>query len=489
MKEITLYCDGSSLGNPGFGGWCAILCYQNTQKVISGGERSTTNNRMELKAVIEGLKALKEPCEVKIVSDSNYVCDGINKWLKNWIAKDFKEVKNPDLWREYVNIAKSHSIKATWVKGHSGHKENDECDKIAKNEASKFKDSAESGMIKSDKLFDLKDKNTKQQIIKSLDSKKPRKSTTSKVSPKKSSEKNVSKNVAKSESKAKSPKKNATKKPTKNLSAISTDLANYYDNANLRTDIKVSSKIKEMSQSVDNSALQNRINYHFKDENLLLIALTHKSFDRHKNNERLEFLGDAVLDLIIGEYVFRRLPHCNEGALTKIRASIVNEMGFTKLANAIELGKYIFISNSESHNNGRKKPSILSDAFEALVGAIYIDGGLEWARFVTLTVLECVYSGVDIESLFVDYKTALQELTQAICGDLPEYHLISSSGPDHNKSFTMKVLINAQEFATAHGKSKKEAEQICAKIAYNRIKQGRNGTSNTTSSALQVEGE
>ena len=113
----------------------------------------------------------------------------------------------------------------------------------------------------------------------------------------------------------------------------------------------------------------------------------------------------------------------------------------------------------------------MSDAFEALIGAIYIDGGLDCAKKVALSVIESVYKGVELENLFVAYKTALQELTPAICGDLPEYDLIASKGPDHNKKFTMRVLINAQEFAKATGKSKKEAEQECAKIAYNRIKQ------------------
>ncbi|MDR2099350.1 MAG: ribonuclease HI [Campylobacteraceae bacterium] len=137
MKSITLFSDGSSLGNPGFGGYCAILRYKSSEKIISGGEVDTTNNRMELKAVIEGLKVLKEPCEVEIISDSIYVTKGISLWLEGWILKDFNKVKNPDLWREYVEAAKKHVIKTTWVKGHNGHTENEKCDKIAKQEAEK----------------------------------------------------------------------------------------------------------------------------------------------------------------------------------------------------------------------------------------------------------------------------------------------------------------------------------------------------------------
>jgi len=135
-----LFSDGSSLGNPGAGGYCAILKYGDAQKIIKGGEPDTTNNRMELKAVIEGLKAIKEPCEVVITSDSNYVIKAINGWLDNWIKKDFKKVKNIDLWKKYIEVSKPHKIKGIWVKGHAGHKENELCDKIAKEEATRIKD-------------------------------------------------------------------------------------------------------------------------------------------------------------------------------------------------------------------------------------------------------------------------------------------------------------------------------------------------------------
>jgi ribonuclease HI len=138
MKNITLFSDGSSLGNPGFGGYCAILRYKNSEKIISGNEPNTTNNRMELKAVIEGIKALKEPCEIEIISDSSYVTKGIAQWLETWILKDFDKIKNPDLWREYARVAKKHKIKTVWVKGHNGHAENEKCDKIAKEEAKKL---------------------------------------------------------------------------------------------------------------------------------------------------------------------------------------------------------------------------------------------------------------------------------------------------------------------------------------------------------------
>ncbi len=140
MKKITLFSDGSALGNPGPGGYGTILRYGDKEKIISGKEEHTTNNRMELLAVIEGLRALKEPCEVDVISDSSYVINGINEWLKNWIKRDFKKVKNPDLWQEYIKVSDKHKINGIWVRGHNGHEENEKCDQIARDEAQKAKD-------------------------------------------------------------------------------------------------------------------------------------------------------------------------------------------------------------------------------------------------------------------------------------------------------------------------------------------------------------
>jgi len=142
MKQVHLYSDGSSLGNPGFGGYCAILKFGKAEKVVSGGQKLATNNQMELKAVIEGLKALKEPCDVTITSDSSYVVKAINEWLPGWIKKDFKKVKNPDLWKEYVEVSKPHRVKAVWVRGHNGHEENERCDDIARGEAEVLQEKA-----------------------------------------------------------------------------------------------------------------------------------------------------------------------------------------------------------------------------------------------------------------------------------------------------------------------------------------------------------
>jgi ribonuclease HI len=139
LKQITLFSDGSALGNPGPGGYGTILRYNGKERELSGGEPHTTNNRMELMGVIEGLRALKEPCEVEVISDSSYVVKGINEWLKNWVKRDFKKVKNPDLWQEYLKVSEKHKVHGTWVKGHAGHDENERCDEIARNKAEEFK--------------------------------------------------------------------------------------------------------------------------------------------------------------------------------------------------------------------------------------------------------------------------------------------------------------------------------------------------------------
>jgi len=145
MKKIHLYSDGSSLGNPGPGGWGTVLQYKDSIKELSGAAENTTNNQMELLGVIKGLEALKEPCDVEITSDSKYVVQGINEWLYNWIKNNWKTaakkpVKNKELWQDYVKISKKHKIYAKWVKGHAGHEQNERCDFLARNEAEILKE-------------------------------------------------------------------------------------------------------------------------------------------------------------------------------------------------------------------------------------------------------------------------------------------------------------------------------------------------------------
>jgi len=220
----------------------------------------------------------------------------------------------------------------------------------------------------------------------------------------------------------------------------------------------------------DYSQLEKRLAYTFKNKQLIIEALTHKSDKKPYNNERLEFLGDAVLDLIVGEYLFSKFPKSNEGILSKIRASLVNEAGFTLLARELDLGSYIFLSLAEENNNGRDKPSLLSNAFEAIIGAVYLEAGLEVAKEISIKLLEECHPKIDLDTLSKDYKTALQELTQASHGVTPVYELLGSSGPDHKKEFEIAILLNDKMIAKAKGKSKKEGQQKAAQLALKELR-------------------
>ncbi len=216
--------------------------------------------------------------------------------------------------------------------------------------------------------------------------------------------------------------------------------------------------------------LQKRLDYQFKDQDLIIEALTHKSYKKPYNNERLEFLGDAVLDLIVGEYLYHKFPNVAEGELSKLRASLVNEKGFEKLAQILNLGEHIYISLAEENNKGREKPSLLSNAFEALMGALYLEAGLQKSKEVCIDLLNQAYPIIDMNAVFRDFKTTLQELTQAKFGETPEYRLIRAYGPDHKKEFEMAVVVQDKEISRATGKSKKEAQQASAKIALETLK-------------------
>jgi len=216
--------------------------------------------------------------------------------------------------------------------------------------------------------------------------------------------------------------------------------------------------------------LEDRLGYKFKDEKLLIEALTHKSYKQPYDNERLEFLGDAVLDLIVGEYLFQKFKKSDEGKLSKIRASLVNEAGFNLLAKYLNLGDYIFLSNAEQNNGGREKSSLLSNAFEAVIGAIYLEAGLSKVEVIAIDLIEKNHKEISLDSLFRDFKTTLQELTQHRFGITPEYKVVASRGPDHKKEFEVAVLIDSKEYARAIGKSKKIAQQESAMIAVEMLK-------------------
>ncbi|WP_024790298.1 ribonuclease III [Lebetimonas sp. JH292] len=209
--------------------------------------------------------------------------------------------------------------------------------------------------------------------------------------------------------------------------------------------------------------LQKSLGYQFKNEKLITEALTHRSYSKDFNNERLEFLGDAVMDLIVGEYLFFIFPKAEEGILSKLRAALVNEESFTRLAKKLNLGNYLLLSNAEENNEGREKPSILSSAFEALIGALYLEAGFEKTKEIALNLLKNVYPTITPEELLRDYKTNLQEITQAHFGEVPEYRVVNTSGPDHKKEFEIAVFIQGKKYASAKGKSKKVAQQEGAK--------------------------
>ncbi len=216
--------------------------------------------------------------------------------------------------------------------------------------------------------------------------------------------------------------------------------------------------------------LEEQLDYTFEDKELIIEALTHKSYKQPYDNERLEFLGDAVMDLIVGEYLFKKFPKSDEGKLSKIRASLVNEIGFDKLAKVLRLGEYLLLSKAEEKNGGREKSSLLSNAFEALMGAIYLEAGLQKVQEISIKLIEANYEEISLDSLFRDYKTSLQELTQARYGVTPVYQVMASRGPDHLKEFEVAVFIQDKEYARASGKSKKIAQQIAAEVAVKILK-------------------
>ncbi len=211
--------------------------------------------------------------------------------------------------------------------------------------------------------------------------------------------------------------------------------------------------------------LEERIGYAFEKKQLIIEALTHRSYKKPYNNERLEFLGDAVLDLVVGEFLFHKFENSDEGILSKIRASLVNENGFAKLARLIDLGDYIYLSPAEENNNGRNKPSLLSNAFEALIGAIYLEAGLDKSKEIAQALITQAHPKIDLETLSKDYKTALQEITQATHGITPTYVVLDSFGPDHKKEFEIAIVLEDKQISKAMGKSKKEAQQKAAKKA------------------------
>lgn len=220
--------------------------------------------------------------------------------------------------------------------------------------------------------------------------------------------------------------------------------------------------------------LEQILGYKFKKKQLLKEALTHRSYSNEhqeagiKNNERLEFLGDAVLDLITTEYLYHNYSD-NEGILSKMKGQIISEKTFSAISIKLNLGKWLRLSNGEVITGGRSRTSILGDAFESLIGAIFIDGGLDNAKIIALKYLkDTIDNFTNIEHL-QDYKTDLQEIIQQRYKSIPTYVLEKEYGPDHNKMFQISVFVENKKMGLGFAKSKKEAEKIAAKNALQEI--------------------
>jgi len=212
--------------------------------------------------------------------------------------------------------------------------------------------------------------------------------------------------------------------------------------------------------------LQNKLNYKFKKPALLETALTHSSYaNEHKkdgqiSNERLEFLGDSILGFAVAELIYKHKPSTPEGQMTKLRAELVCEKNLAALAESLRLGDYLKLGRGEDKGGGRSRPSILADALEAVLAAMYLDRGF---KPVMQFVKERIFSKTEIVSLeTTDYKTTLQELVQTKPGQSLSYHVIDESGPDHMKLFTVEVRLNGNYYGEGTGRSKKEAEQAAA---------------------------
>ena len=217
--------------------------------------------------------------------------------------------------------------------------------------------------------------------------------------------------------------------------------------------------------------LKDKIKYEFKNKVLLRKALTHSSYAneqraRHlQNNERLEFLGDSVLGFVTADYLYNQFPELPEGELTKLRAAIVCEQALYEVAKELGIDGAICLGHGEESSGGRQRPSILADAVEALLGAIYLDGGIEPAREFVLSFIPKSAERARQGRMFKDYITTLQEIVQKNRQETLEYRLAGTSGPDHDKTFDMELLLNSNVFASGQGRSKKEAEQMAAKQA------------------------
>lgn len=225
----------------------------------------------------------------------------------------------------------------------------------------------------------------------------------------------------------------------------------------------------------DLASLQNRLDYRFRDENLLRLALTHPSVAHEsgvasEHNQRLEFLGDAVLGIVLTHELYEKFPDVGEGTLTKSRAKLVNAVALAGHGRTLGLGEYLILSRGEENTGGRDRASALADAFEAVVGAIFLDGGFEAAREFVLREFAADFVKLDEPTGIENPKGELQELLQSRSPNAPEYQLISTSGADHDRNFECAVLHDGVELARGRGKSKKAAESEAALVALKKLR-------------------
>jgi ribonuclease III len=224
------------------------------------------------------------------------------------------------------------------------------------------------------------------------------------------------------------------------------------------------------------SDIQQRIGHRFRNQELLERALTHKSYANENrvpaHNERLEFLGDAVLGLVISEYLMRTCPDSTEGDLSRLRAAVVSEPALASIAREIGLGSYLLLGKGEEQTGGRDKDSLLANTLEALIASIYLDAGTAAVETFVLGLFEEAIKRTCTSRSTLDYKTELQELCQERLKQLPEYRIASETGPDHQKQFEIELFIKGDVYGRGVGKNKKEAEQKAAKEALGKLTTG-----------------
>jgi len=218
----------------------------------------------------------------------------------------------------------------------------------------------------------------------------------------------------------------------------------------------------------------------FKNFNLLNLAFTHRSYANEaqqetENNEKLEFLGDSILGLIISEYLFRNISHKSEGDFAKIKSFVVSEDSLAAIAKKIRVDNFILIGKGEEYSGGRNKKAIIADAMEAIIGAYYIDSGYNPVKEFVLKLLIPEINKVILDKHKKDYKSLLQELVQKKYRSYPKYNIVKKSGPDHDKTFMIEVNINNKIYGQGMGKNKKEAEQKAAGVAYKRLLKQKKG--------------